>query len=235
MTTLNINKPFNIHRSKHKYPQNDQEWGYYLAGLIDADGSFTDVSKHKPNLTICFHIKDISLAYKIKKFIKYGTISKIKNKNACKYVLTHKQGLQRLLLLLQDKIKHVEKYRRYLLLCQYYQIKGQDIFFDSGMTEKFNQDNQDNLKTSKKNCEILQFDAPEGASNVSFQKQFNLLNNYWYHYLNPIYPVQLVLKYQDYWETCLLKLPEKVFVLLLIAFLKDLHRHKLLSILLCNP
>ena len=179
MTTLNINKPFNIHRSKHKYPQNDQEWGYYLAGLIDADGSFTDVSKHKPNLTICFHIKDISLAYKIKKFIKYGTISKIKNKNACKYVLTHKQGLQRLLLLLQDKIKHVEKYRRYLLLCQYYQIKGQDIFFDSGMTEKFNQDNQDNLKTSKKNCEILQFDAPEGASNVSFQKQFNLLNNYW--------------------------------------------------------
>lgn len=118
--TLYINQSLNIYRVKHKYPQNDQEWGYYLAGLIDADGCFTDVSKHKPNLTICFHIKDIHLAYKIKSFLGYGTVSKIKNKNACKYVLTKKQGFLRLLSLLKNKLRHLEKIRRYLLLYQYY-------------------------------------------------------------------------------------------------------------------
>ena len=87
------------------------------------DGCFTDILKNKPNLTICFHIKDISLAYKIKTFIQYGTVSKIKNKNACKYVLTHKDGFKKLLPLLENKIKHLEKLRRYFLLCDFYEIK----------------------------------------------------------------------------------------------------------------
>ena len=71
MTTLNINKPFNIHRSKHKYPQNDQEWGYYLAGLIDADGSFTDVSKHTlvVFLVSCYCVHKSATVVKFKPFV----------------------------------------------------------------------------------------------------------------------------------------------------------------------
>lgn len=120
---LNLNNIINEHRSKHRYPSNSLEWGFFLGGLIDADGSFTDILINQPNLTICFHKKDISLAYKIKTFIKFGTISKIKNKNACKYVLTNKKGFFKLLPLLQNKLRHVEKLRRYFLLCHFYQIK----------------------------------------------------------------------------------------------------------------
>ena len=72
----------NIHRKPHRYPENENEWGYYLGGLIDADGSLTDVRKNQPNITICFHQKDISLAYKIRGILNYGTVSKIKDKDA---------------------------------------------------------------------------------------------------------------------------------------------------------
>ena len=117
-----------VHRPKHKYPQNDLDWGYYLSGLIDADGSFTNVLKNKPNLTIAFHNKDISLAYKIRQFLGYGTVSKIKNKNACKYVLTNSSGFIKLLPLLKNKLQHIEKYNRYLLLCDYFDLyKGESF------------------------------------------------------------------------------------------------------------
>lgn len=123
------NLRLNCHRQPHQYPNTLDDWGYYLAGLIDSDGSFTDVLVNQPNLTICFHIKDISLAYKVRSFLNYGTISKIKNKNACTYVLTNKFGFFKLLPLLNNKLKHQDKLKRYFLLCKYYNLSfpiGQD-------------------------------------------------------------------------------------------------------------
>jgi hypothetical protein len=79
--------------------------------------------ENQPKLTICFHIKDISLAYKIKSFLHYGTVSKIKNKNACTYILTNKFGFMKLLPLLYGKIKQIDKFNRYILLCKYFNIQ----------------------------------------------------------------------------------------------------------------
>ncbi len=110
------------HRFKHRYPSNNEEWGFYLAGLIDADGSFTNVSKTQPKLTIAFHMNDISLAYKIRQFLRFGTIAKIKNKKAYTYVLTNRFGFLRLLPLLYGKLQHTLKKERYALLCSYYGI-----------------------------------------------------------------------------------------------------------------
>jgi hypothetical protein len=117
-----LNHVIDMHRNPHHFPENLEDWGYYLAGLIDSDGSFTNILNNQPNLTICFHIKDISLAYKIKSFIHYGTVSKIKTKNACTYVLTNKLGFFKLLPILFNKIKQDEKLKRYFLLCQHYNI-----------------------------------------------------------------------------------------------------------------
>lgn len=128
MLNINLNKKISEHRKKHRFPVNSIQWGWFLAGLIDSDGSFTDISKHKPNLTICFHIKDISLAHKIKTFIGFGTVSKIKKKNSCKYVLTNKNGFVKILPLLQNKLKHYEKLRRYILLSNYFNIPYSNIF-----------------------------------------------------------------------------------------------------------
>lgn len=117
-----LQKEPSVHRSSHHYPKTDNEWGWYLAGLIDADGSFSDVSISQPNLTICFHIKDIHLAYKIRSFLTFGTISKIKNKNACKFVLTNQTGLIFLLKILNKKLQHKQKQERCSALCIFYKI-----------------------------------------------------------------------------------------------------------------
>jgi len=58
-------KPISIHVPKYLRPINDEEFGYYLAGLIDGSGSFSKTQE----LIIMFHIKNISLAYYIKKKI----------------------------------------------------------------------------------------------------------------------------------------------------------------------
>ena len=61
-TDKNILSPISDHMGKHKKPDNDNELGYYLAGLIEGDGYFGD-----KRLEIIFHESDASLAYNIKK------------------------------------------------------------------------------------------------------------------------------------------------------------------------
>ena len=73
-----------IHVPSHLKPINDTQLGHYLAGLIDGDGHFSS----KQQLVIAFNSSDSSLAYYLKKQIGYGSISKVKNKNAVILVVT---------------------------------------------------------------------------------------------------------------------------------------------------
>lgn len=110
INNISINVPF-----KYK-PLNKDQLGYYLAGLIDGDGNF---SNQKGYLTIVYDIKDKSAAYWLKDQIGYGTISLIKNKNAIKYVVSHSDGLLYILELINGKLKTNNKYNQvvnYLLL-----------------------------------------------------------------------------------------------------------------------
>jgi hypothetical protein len=66
----------------HKKPVSDDEFGSYLAGLIEGDGY---INKKVISITIVFHQLDAPLAYFIKKRIGYGVVDKIKNKNALLY------------------------------------------------------------------------------------------------------------------------------------------------------
>uniref|UniRef100_UPI0023F32324 LAGLIDADG homing endonuclease n=1 Tax=Cyathus jiayuguanensis TaxID=380660 RepID=UPI0023F32324 len=98
------------HLGKHRKPETDKEFGYYLAGLIEGDGNFD-----AQNLEIAFHADDTFLAYWIKKRIGYGSVitnknkNKIYNKNSLKgtktvrYVLKHSEGLQTVLKLVNGK------------------------------------------------------------------------------------------------------------------------------------
>nr|YP_203340.1 orf307 [Zancudomyces culisetae]AAW49507.1 orf307 [Zancudomyces culisetae] len=97
---INVEDIKNIsdHMNKHSYPESDNDFGYYLAGLIEGDGYFGKLA-----LEIIFNEKDISLAYFIKKKIGYGNIYKIKNKKAYKYYLSHKEGLKKVLDLTNGK------------------------------------------------------------------------------------------------------------------------------------
>lgn len=87
------------HLKKHIKPDTDEEFGYYLAGLIEGDGFFGD-----SRFEIAFHMDDISSAYYIKKRIGYGSVLFLKNKNSVRYVLRHSLGLKKVLSLINGKL-----------------------------------------------------------------------------------------------------------------------------------
>lgn len=86
------------HLTKHRKPETDEEFGYYLAGLIEGDGYFDD---HR--FQIAFYKENAFLAYYVKKRIGYGSVLNLQNKNSVKYVLNHSEGLKRVLELVNGK------------------------------------------------------------------------------------------------------------------------------------
>ena len=95
------------HTPKHKSNLTDQEFGYFLAGLIEGDGWFGLNQLH-----IIFSEKDISLAYLIKKRIGYGNVYKIKDKKAVRYICKNKTGLSIILFLINGKFVSRFKYEQ---------------------------------------------------------------------------------------------------------------------------
>jgi hypothetical protein len=87
------------HLKKHKKPYTDEEFGYYLAGLIEGDGYIGE-----NRIEIAFHIADISSAYYIKKRIGYGSVLFLKNKNSVRYVLRHSSGIKKVYLMINGKL-----------------------------------------------------------------------------------------------------------------------------------
>lgn len=91
----------------HKTNLNDNDFGYFLAGLIEGDGWFGTKELH-----IIFSENDISLAYYIKKKIGYGHIYKIKNKKAVRYICKNKKGMSIILSLINGKLVSTPKYNQ---------------------------------------------------------------------------------------------------------------------------
>lgn len=89
--------------------KSDDEFGYYLAGLIEGDGHFAINNTQ----VIAFHIKDISLAYYIKKRLGYGIISKVKDKEAVLLRVCSKAGILRVVNLVNGKMRTESKYFQY--------------------------------------------------------------------------------------------------------------------------
>ena len=98
-------KKISVHVPTHYRPQNDNAFGHYLAGLIDGDGHFSN----QLQLVIVFNEKDASLAYYIKKKIKYGNVYKVKNKKEIILVISNYSGLVKVLELVNGKIRSQNK------------------------------------------------------------------------------------------------------------------------------
>jgi len=101
-------KSVSVHVSKHLKPINDEQFGHYLAGLIEGDGHFSS----KQQLVIVFHSLDVSLAYYIKERLGYGTIRKVKEKNASILVVAAKKGIEKVLNLINGKIRTENKFNQ---------------------------------------------------------------------------------------------------------------------------
>ncbi len=98
-------KSISIHVASHLKPINDTQLGHYLAGLIDGDGHFSS----KQQLVIAFNSSDSSLAYYLKKQIGYGSVHKVKNKNAVILVVTAIKGMEKVISLINGKLRTNDK------------------------------------------------------------------------------------------------------------------------------
>jgi len=96
--------PVSDHRPRHRKPTSSLDFAYYLAGLIEGDGCFSD-----KRLEIVFHEDDKANAYFIKKVIGFGTVSKIKDKKTVKFVLRHMAGLCKVVHLVNGKFRTQDK------------------------------------------------------------------------------------------------------------------------------
>lgn len=101
-------KKISVHITTHLKPLNDEQFGHYLAGLIDGDGHFSNIQQ----LVIVFHSLDASLAYYIKSYLGYGSVKKVKDKNAFILVLSSKLGIERVITLINGKIRTINKYNQ---------------------------------------------------------------------------------------------------------------------------
>ena len=87
------------HMSKRK-ELTKEEFGDYLAGLIDGDGWIGE-----RQIEIIFNELDTFLAYKIKKRIGYGNVYKIRGKKAVSYRISKKEGLRKVIELINGRLR----------------------------------------------------------------------------------------------------------------------------------
>ena len=100
---------YNLMRNRHIKPRNNSELGYFLAGLIDADGS---ICTSGYTITVNCHIRDISVAKYIKAVLHGGGVYRYKKVNGC-YFYSHKKGATRLAHLIADKLQLPRKIKQF--------------------------------------------------------------------------------------------------------------------------
>lgn len=96
------------HVPKHLKPVNDESFGHYLAGLIEGNGHFNSTQQ----LVFEFNFLDASLAYYIKNRLGFGSVKKVKDKNAFLLVISAKKGIEKVIHLINGKLITDYKYNQ---------------------------------------------------------------------------------------------------------------------------
>lgn len=104
-------KPVHINSTppKASKPKTDEELGYFLAGLIDSDGT---IHKNTGRITIGFNTNEVSVAYYLKKVLGGGSIYHAKNKFFSSFSST-KEIILKMANLIRNKLKHADKIKQY--------------------------------------------------------------------------------------------------------------------------
>lgn len=105
VTNIEHTKDVSVHVPKHNKPLNDEEFGHYLAGLIDGGGHFSKIKQ----VIIVFSYSDAFLAYYIKGKLGYGNVKKI-NKNAYLLAISNEKGVTNIINLINGKLRTNQKY-----------------------------------------------------------------------------------------------------------------------------
>jgi hypothetical protein len=96
------------HVPKHLKPLNNEQLGYYLAGLIDRYGHFSKA----PQLVLVFSSSDAFLAYYLKQRLGYGNVKKVKDKNAYLLIVSSKEGISLVIHLINRKLRTKHRFNQ---------------------------------------------------------------------------------------------------------------------------
>ena len=97
---------------KHLKPINDDQFGHYLSGLIDGDGHFSKIGQ----LVIAFSSPDAFLAYYLKERLGFGTVKKVKDKNAYLLIISKVEGIIKVFYLINGKLRTELKWNQVINL-----------------------------------------------------------------------------------------------------------------------
>lgn len=101
-------KAVSDHTPTHRKPLNDDEFGHYLAGLLDGDGHIST----QQQLVLSFHEDDAPLAYYLKHRLGFGSVHKVKNKRAAILVVTALAGVEKVMFLVNGKLRVQHRYEQ---------------------------------------------------------------------------------------------------------------------------
>lgn len=99
-----------IHRPNKKSLDklNDEEFGYYLAGLIESIG---EIEGNSENIQLKINIKNnISFAFSLKKRIGFGKITVNKENKQAIFTIINKKGIEKVFQLIYSKFKFSENF-----------------------------------------------------------------------------------------------------------------------------
>lgn len=105
-------KLISVHNTRHLKPLSDNQFGHYLAGLIDGDGHFSSEATllytaklQRQQLVIAFDSSDVSLAYYIRTRLGFGSVKEVKSKKIILLIITKRAGLEKVLNLINGKLR----------------------------------------------------------------------------------------------------------------------------------
>lgn len=123
------------HVPKHLKPLNNEQLGYYLAGLIDGDGHFSKIGQ----LIIVFSSPDAFLAYYLKEKLGYGNVRKVKNKNAYLLIISKKEGILNVLNLINGKLRTEDRFKQVINnILNHTSYKDLGLIFTMNYSNNFN-------------------------------------------------------------------------------------------------
>jgi len=171
------------------YEADKDQFAYWLAGLIDGDGTLQVSKDGHPSIEITLHEDDVKTLYKIKSFLGVGQVSKRSNVKAFRIRIHNKKGVATIINLINGKLLTSDKHKQLINICKVLDITpiinntfSSDNAWFSGFFDAEGYITVRNkytltLSVSQKNKSILdKFKLEFNCGNIYYDKSWNGFN-----------------------------------------------------------
>jgi len=101
----------------NSYDYDNEQFGHWLAGLIDGDGSLLISKNGLISIEITLHEEDVKTLYKIKSIVGYGVVKKRSNAKAYRIRFHNKAGVEKVIKWINGKLLTDNKKSKLIKIC----------------------------------------------------------------------------------------------------------------------